>query len=83
MDPHMQFCKASSHSSTGPSATGGCEKVTFSASADTMARIFFASSPSPKLTFLIASKHLIRWGCTAWGSRVCERISSSSSFDKK
>lgn len=29
------------------------------------------------------SKHLRRWGCTAVGSFVCDRISSSSSSDRK
>ncbi|KAG7265209.1 hypothetical protein CRUP_027698, partial [Coryphaenoides rupestris] len=29
------------------------------------------------------SKHLRRWGCTAWGFRVWARISKSSSLDRK
>ena len=31
----------------------------------------------------IPSKHFFRWGCTRSGSLVSDRISSSSSFDKK
>lgn len=42
-----------------------------------------SAGPSPKRMPLMASKHLDMCGCTARGSRVCERISSSSSFDRK
>ena len=31
----------------------------------------------------MASKHFLRWGWTAWGLRVCERISRSSSLERK
>lgn len=36
-----------------------------------------------KSSLAMPSKHFLRWGCTHSGSLVCDRISSSSSLDRK
>lgn len=41
------------------------------------------SSLSVNSSLAIPSKHFFRWGCTRRGSLVSDKISSSSSFDRK
>ena len=74
---------SASHFSTSPPDFAGMtlfEKWTTSSSADTMAII---SLVRVKSNLAIPSKHFFRWGCTRRGSFVSERISRSSSLDKK
>ena len=73
----------SSHLSTRPLASAGImtrEKGTFSFSADSMAWITLSAL---KVRHSMPSKHFFRWGCTRNGSLVSDKISSSSSLDRK
>ena len=73
----------SSHRSTRPLASAGImtrEKGTFSFSADSMAWITLSAL---KVRHSMPSKHFFRWGCTRNGSLVSDKISSSSSLDRK
>ena len=77
------ICTSNSHFSTIPFASAGrilLEKGTVSFSELTMPII---SISSVNLSLAIPSKHFFRCGCTRSGSFVSERISSSSSLDRK
>ena len=54
-----------------------------SGSADYIAIISFDSSTSVNYIRFILSKHLRKCPYTEWGFRVCDKISSNSSLDKK
>jgi hypothetical protein len=63
-----------------PTGLMGSTKATISFSADTISVICRSSS---KVTRCMASKHFLRCGCTLCGSLVSDRISSSSSLERK
>lgn len=78
---HLPTC--SSHRSTRPFASAGMilrGKSTFSFSADSMATMTFSKL---KVSWAIPSKHFLRWGWTRRGSLVSDKISRSSSLDRK
>ena len=76
----MMRSTSPSHISTAPLGFIFSAKGTFSPSALFMATMDRSSSKS---SVWIASKHLRRCGCTASGFFVCDRICSSSSFERK
>ena len=89
MVSHMVFSKSSNHFSTHPRSGPllgqmGLPSATSSFSLLIMFTMAILSSrPSSNLTLLIPSKHLPRNGCTARGFFVCDKITSSSSAERK
>ena len=80
IDTRMAVSTSDSQSSTSPSGYGPLVKGTYSFSGLIMP-VIWVSAWNSSLTS--ASKHFLRCGWTARGSLVCERISMSSSLDRK